>query len=70
VGEGGVKFWEQIDVQEDRFSFEQEITVKISKNSWRVYEVPISYFGCNYAEGREENHLERWGSGHLVHSSL
>jgi glycosyltransferase involved in cell wall biosynthesis len=44
---------ERIDIQEDRFGFEQEITVKISKNSWRVYEVPISYFGRNYAEGKK-----------------
>jgi hypothetical protein len=44
---------EQIDIYEDRFGFEQEITVKISKNSWRVYEVPISYFGRNYAEGKK-----------------
>jgi glycosyltransferase involved in cell wall biosynthesis len=43
----------QIHLQEDRFGFEQEITVKISKNSWRVYEVPISYFGRNYAEGKK-----------------
>jgi glycosyltransferase involved in cell wall biosynthesis len=44
---------QRIDIQEDRFGFEQEITVKISKNSWRVYEVPISYFGRNYAEGKK-----------------
>jgi hypothetical protein len=44
---------EQIEIQEDRFGFEQEITVKISKNSWRVYGVPISYFGRNYAEGKK-----------------
>jgi glycosyltransferase involved in cell wall biosynthesis len=44
---------ERIEIEEDRFGFEQEITVKISKNSWRVYEVPISYFGRNYSEGKK-----------------
>jgi glycosyltransferase involved in cell wall biosynthesis len=44
---------EQIEIQEDRFGFEQEITVKISKNSWRVYEVPISYSGRSYSEGKK-----------------
>ncbi|HTV53419.1 MAG TPA: hypothetical protein VMI06_00725 [Terriglobia bacterium] len=44
---------DQINIQEDRFGFEQEITVKISKNSWLVYEAPISYFGRNYAEGKK-----------------
>jgi len=41
-----------IDLQENRFGFEQEITIKISKN-WRVYEVPISYYGRTYAEGKK-----------------
>ena len=44
---------ERIDVQENRFGFEQEITVKISKNGWRVYEVPISYYGRTYAQGKK-----------------
>lgn len=44
---------EGIEIQENRFGFEQEITIKISQNSWRVYEVPISYFGRNYSEGKK-----------------
>jgi glycosyltransferase involved in cell wall biosynthesis len=44
---------ERIDLQENRSGFEQEITVKISKNSWRVYEVPISYYGRTYAQGKK-----------------
>jgi glycosyltransferase involved in cell wall biosynthesis len=44
---------EQIEIQEDRFGFEQEITVKMSKSSWRVYDVPISYFGRSYSEGKK-----------------
>ncbi len=44
---------ERIQLQESRFGFEQEITVKISKNGWRVYEVPISYYGRTYAQGKK-----------------
>jgi glycosyltransferase involved in cell wall biosynthesis len=44
---------EQIDLQENRFGFEQEITCKIAKHGWRVYEVPISYYGRTYAEGKK-----------------
>ena len=42
-----------ITLQEDRFGFEQEITIKIAKNGWRVYEVPISYYGRTYAQGKK-----------------
>jgi glycosyltransferase involved in cell wall biosynthesis len=44
---------EGIQIEEDRFGFEQEITIKIAKNRWRVYEVPISYYGRTYAEGKK-----------------
>ncbi|MCL5005776.1 MAG: glycosyltransferase family 2 protein [Acidobacteria bacterium] len=44
---------EQLDLREDRFGIEQEITCKIAKNSWRVYEVPISYHGRTYSEGKK-----------------
>jgi glycosyltransferase involved in cell wall biosynthesis len=42
---------EQIDLHENRFGFEQEITCRIARNGWRIYEVPISYYGRIYAEG-------------------
>ncbi len=42
-----------IDLEEDRFGFEQEITIKIARNRWRVYEVPISYYGRSYAQGKK-----------------
>lgn len=44
---------EQIDVQEDRFGFEPEVTAKIAKLRVRVYEVGISYSGRTYAEGKK-----------------
>jgi len=42
-----------IQIEEDRFGFEQEITIKIAKNRWRVFEVPISYYGRTYADGKK-----------------
>ena len=42
-----------IRLQSDRFGFEPEITAKISKNKWRIYEVPISYAGRTYEEGKK-----------------
>ena len=42
-----------IPLQEDRFGFEPEITVKIAKRRLRVYEVGISYWGRTYEEGKK-----------------
>lgn len=42
-----------MNLKEDRFGFEQEITSKVAKGSWRIYEVPISYYGRTYAEGKK-----------------
>jgi glycosyltransferase involved in cell wall biosynthesis len=42
-----------IKIEEDRFGFEPEITVKIAKRRLRVYEVGISYWGRTYEEGKK-----------------
>jgi glycosyltransferase involved in cell wall biosynthesis len=42
-----------INIEENRFGFEPEITAKVSKGKWRIYEVPISYFGRTYEEGKK-----------------
>lgn len=42
-----------IDLEEDRFGFEPEITAKVARGRWRVYEVPVSYNGRTYAEGKK-----------------
>ena len=44
---------EQIEVEENRFGFEPEITAKISRLNCRIYEVGISYYGRTYAEGKK-----------------
>lgn len=44
-----------INIEENRFGFEPEITAKIVKKNIRIYEVPVSYYGRTYAEGKKIN---------------
>lgn len=47
---------EGICIRSDRFGFEPEITAKVAKKKnppWRIYEVPISYSGRTYEEGKK-----------------
>src|SRR5947209_605639 len=44
---------QSIPIEEDRFGFEPEITVKIAKRRLRIYEVGISYWGRTYEEGKK-----------------
>jgi glycosyltransferase involved in cell wall biosynthesis len=44
---------QSIQIEEDRFGFEPEITVKVAKLHLRVFEVGISYSGRTYAEGKK-----------------
>ena len=41
------------ELEEDRFGIEPEMTAKISRGNWRVYEVGISYNARTYAEGKK-----------------
>ncbi len=43
----------KIRLQEDRFGFDVEITAKFAKVGCRIYEVPISYYGRTYEEGKK-----------------
>jgi len=40
-----------IQLKSNRFEFEPEITAKIAKGNWRIYEVPISYARRTFEEG-------------------
>lgn len=40
-------------LRENRFGFEIEITAKVARGNWRIYEVPIDYHGRDYAEGKK-----------------
>ena len=42
-----------LTLREDRFGFEVEITAKVARGKWRIYEVPISYYGRSYEEGKK-----------------
>ena len=43
-----------IEIQENRFGFEPEITAKVARaRRWRIFEVPVSYYGRNYTEGKK-----------------
>ena len=46
---------QSINIEENRFGFEPEITAKVAKLNCRIYEVGISYYGRTYAEGKKIN---------------
>ena len=44
---------DNIQIQENRFGFEPEITAKVAKMKCRIYEVGISYYGRTYEQGKK-----------------
>lgn len=44
---------DKISLKSKRFGFEPEITIKLAKMRCRIYEVPISYSGRDYSEGKK-----------------
>ncbi|HEX8172254.1 MAG TPA: glycosyltransferase [Thermoanaerobaculia bacterium] len=46
---------QSLRIQSNRFGFEPEITAKIARRGYRIYEVPISYHGRDYWEGKKIN---------------
>jgi len=56
--ETGYKVWKAevvkgIKIKANRFDFEPEVTAKVLKQGIRIYEVPISYAGREYSEGKK-----------------
>jgi len=47
------EFIKDLKIRSDRFDFEPEITAKVLKKRARLYELPISYYGREYAEGKK-----------------
>tara|TARA_B100000401_G_C52647205_1_gene643625 strand:+ start:136 stop:828 length:693 start_codon:yes stop_codon:yes gene_type:complete len=43
----------EIELQENRFGFEPEVTAKIAKKNLRIYEVGVKYYGRKYSEGKK-----------------
>jgi len=46
---------QSINLRSNRFGIEPEITAKVAKRGYRVFEVPISYYGRDYWEGKKIN---------------
>jgi len=45
---------QSIVLKENRFGFEVEFTAKVARNKkWRIYEVPVAYYGRSYVEGKK-----------------
>jgi len=44
---------QNIKLTSDRFGFEPEVTIKAARQKCRIYEVPISYHGRTYEEGKK-----------------
>ena len=44
---------QQITIEENRFGFEPEITAKVARLRYRIYEVGVSYSGRTYSEGKK-----------------
>jgi glycosyltransferase involved in cell wall biosynthesis len=47
------ELFSKITIEENRFGFEPEITAKVARLRCKLYEVPISYFGRDYSEGKK-----------------
>jgi glycosyltransferase involved in cell wall biosynthesis len=47
------KVLKDIHIKSNRFGVEPELTAKIAKKHWRIYEVPISYHGRDYSQGKK-----------------
>lgn len=47
------EFIRGIEIKSNRFDFEPEITAKVLKRGARLYELPISYYGREYEEGKK-----------------
>ena len=54
--------FKKIRIRSNRFEFEPEITAKILKLGVRVYELPISYFGRDYLEGKKITWVDGFGA--------
>jgi len=55
-----------LKINSNRFNFEPEITAKILKSGMKIIEVPISYFGRTWSEGKKIT----WKDGISAFSTL
>jgi glycosyltransferase involved in cell wall biosynthesis len=57
---------EGLEIEERGFGVEPEITAKIARGGWRVYEVGVSYSGRTYAEGKKINWKDGFRALHCI----
>ncbi|HEY4946539.1 MAG TPA: glycosyltransferase family 2 protein, partial [Acidimicrobiales bacterium] len=53
---------EGITIRSDKFDFEPEITAKVLRRGFRIYEVPISYAGREITEGKKVTWRDGFGA--------
>ena len=56
------EIFKNLDIRSDRFEFEPEITAKIFKAGYKVFEVPIYYAGRDYKEGKKITWRDAFGA--------
>jgi glycosyltransferase involved in cell wall biosynthesis len=54
--------FKKVKIRSNRFEFEPEITAKVLKQGVRIYELPISYYGRDYAEGKKITWKDGFGA--------
>lgn len=54
--------FKKVTIKSNRFDFEPEITAKILKQGVRIYELPISYYGRDYSEGKKITWMDGFGA--------
>lgn len=54
--------FKSLRLESEDFSIEPEITAKVFKNKYRVYELPISYYGRTYGEGKKISWIHGFGA--------
>jgi len=54
--------FKRVVIKSNRFDFEPEITAKVLKQGVRVYELPISYYGRDYSEGKKITWVDGFGA--------
>lgn len=54
--------FKRVVIRSNRFEFEPEITAKVLKQGVRIYELPISYFGRDYSEGKKITWKDGFGA--------
>lgn len=57
---------EKIHLKEDRFGFEPEFTIKMSRLNLKIYEVGISYSGRTYKEGKKINYKDGFRAVYVI----